>query len=321
MSQNPEVQTPRAPAPSVITCVNCHSVMPSELRFCRNCGFRLGEGVAEYTPTVRFEGTTVPAMTASGVPAPIKKKKRLSGMAWIFMALLFFFVVAAGLTALISPNRTARGIAGVSAPAKPKSYLGVVDDFETIDDGNGVTFAAVSAPDTPADKAGLVGGDIIISFDGQAVHDDDQMRDLMTETTIGKTVDIEYLRDGEKKTTKLTTVSAEENRRLTMLFDRRPEGRGSFGYEPGDAEQVEIPGTKISGVKLNTISTSRPADLAGVKNGDIVIEFDKVPIRTREEFRMRVRRAMPYSTVDVVVMRGNDENLERLVIPVKMGKQ
>jgi serine protease Do len=179
----------------------------------------------------------------------------------------------------------------------------------------------VSAPDTPADKAGLVGGDIIISFDGQAVHDDDQMRDLMTETTIGKTVDIEYLRDGEKKTTKLTTVSAEENRRLTMLFDRRPEGRGSFGYEPGDAEQVEIPGTKISGVKLNTISTSRPADLAGVKNGDIVIEFDKVPIRTREEFRMRVRRAMPYSTVDVVVMRGNDENLERLVIPVKMGKQ
>ena len=29
--------------------------MPRELRFCRNCGFRLGEGPAEYTETVRFQ--------------------------------------------------------------------------------------------------------------------------------------------------------------------------------------------------------------------------------------------------------------------------
>ena len=321
MSQNPEVQTPPAPAPSVITCVNCHSAMPSELRFCRNCGFRLGEGVAEYTPTVRFDGTTVPAMAASGVPATINKKRRMSGMTWIFMALLFFFVGAAALTALITPSRTARGIAGVTAPAQPKSYLGVKDEFETVDDGLGVTFDAVSAPDTPADKAGLVGGDIITSFDGHAVHDEDQMRDLMTGTPIGKTVDIEYLRDGEKKTTKLTTISSEENRRLSILFEKRPEGRGSFGYETGDAEQVEVPGTKIVGVKLNRVSPSRPADLAGIKDGDIIITFDKIPIRTKEEFLMRVRRVIPYSTVDVEVMRGEGENLEKLVIPVKLGRQ
>lgn len=320
MSQNPEVQTPPAPAPSVVNCANCHSAMPSELRFCRNCGFRLGEGVAEYTPTVRFDGTTVPARSATGAPAPIKKKKRMSGMAWIFMALLFFFVGAAALTAIITPNRAARGVAGITAPARPKSYLGV-DDFETVDDQQGVTFDAVTAPDTPADKAGLVGGDIITSFDGQAVHDEDQMRDLMTNTPIGKTVEVEYLRDGEKKTTKLTTISSEENRRLNNLFEKRPEGRGSFGYEPGDAEQVEIPGTKIVGVKLNRVSPSRPADLAGIKDGDIIITFNHIPIRTKDEFLMRVRRVIPYSIIDVEVMRGEGEKLEKLVIPVKMGRQ
>ena len=62
---------------------------------------------------------------------------------------------------------------------------------------------------------------------------------------------------------------------------------------------------------------SRPADLAGVKEGDIVTEFDGVPIRTKDEFLMRVRRALPYSTVKLVVFREG----EKLEIPVKLGKQ
>jgi S1-C subfamily serine protease len=56
--------------------------------------------------------------------------------------------------------------------------------------------------------------------------------------------------------------------------------------------------------------------MAGVKQGDIVIEFDKIPIRTTDEFEMRVRRAIPYSTINLVVMRGN----EKVTIPVKMGR-
>jgi putative serine protease PepD len=64
------------------------------------------------------------------------------------------------------------------------------------------------------------------------------------------------------------------------------------------------------------VLSSRPADLAGIKKGDIIIEFDGIPIRTSDEFLMRVRRAVPYSTVKVVVIR----NEEKLEIPVKMGK-
>jgi S1-C subfamily serine protease len=56
--------------------------------------------------------------------------------------------------------------------------------------------------------------------------------------------------------------------------------------------------------------------MAGIKQGDIVIKFGDVPIRTESEFLSRVRRALPYSTVTVTVMR----NGERLEIPVKMGK-
>jgi membrane-associated protease RseP (regulator of RpoE activity) len=312
MSQNPEMQLHVPPAPSVTTCLNCHSVMPAELRFCRNCGFRLGEGVAEYNETVRFDGSHagIPAMAAaSGVPR--KRRRKLSGMTWIFLGLLAFFICAAAFTAIVTPFRPR---VQITSPVAPRSYVGV-NEFETTE--GGVTFGNVEAPDVPSDKAGLVGGDVITSFDGQPVHEEDEMMDLLARTPIGKTVEVVFERDGEKKTTQLTTIAKEEYDRLIRAFRNRPEGRGQFGYEDNDVEEVEIPGTKLRGVRLDTILASRPADLAGVKNGDIIIEFDGIPIRTRGELLMRVRRAIPYSTIQLTVMRGE----EKLTIPVKMGRQ
>jgi membrane-associated protease RseP (regulator of RpoE activity) len=300
MSQNTEM--PPSPV-STITCSNCHSAMPSELRFCRNCGFRLGLGYGD-------QNQQLAQSTSAPLPVP-KKRRRRSGMTWVFVGLLVFFIGAAAFTAIINPVRN--NVSLVKAPVI-KAYVGV-DGWDTTD--NGVTFGSIDAPDGPADKAGLVGGDIITKFDGQDIRDEDQMDELMTRTPIGKTVEVEYIRDGEKKTTKLTTISYEDFKRLSRQFEKRPEGRGVFGYEDGDSERVQVPGTNIYGVKLNTILNSRPADLAGIKEGDIVIEFDGIPIRTTDEFLMRVRRALPYSTVKVVVMRGE----EKLEIPVKIGKQ
>lgn len=285
--------------------------MPSELRFCRNCGFRLGEGVAEYTETVRF-GSGQVANVKTGLPVRPRKGRSMSGMSWIFVALLAFFVCAAAFTALVTPAR--HNLPVTLAPQVTKSYVGI-DGFDTTD--GGVTFDQVDAPGGPADKAGLVGGDVITSFDGQAITDEDQITDLLEHTPIGKTVDVVYVRDGETKTTKLTTISKDDFDRLNRTFDKRPEGRGQFGYEDGDAERVPVPGTKIYGVKLNTILQSRPADLAGVKSGDIVIEFDGIPIRTPREFLFRVKHALPYSTVKLVVIRDG----QKIEIPVKLGKQ
>jgi C-terminal processing protease CtpA/Prc len=298
MSQSSELPNSSGP---MITCSNCHSAMPSELRFCRNCGFRLGTS---------FNAGEIAA--TSSAPLPPKKRRRISGMAWVFIGLLVFFVGAAAFTAIISPVRDNVG-AVVNIKSVPKSYVGV-DGFDTAE--NGVTFGSVDVPGGPADIAGLVGGDIIMKFDGREIHDEDQMDELLKETPIGKTVEVEYLRDGEKKTTKLTTISIEEFKRLEREFEKRPEGRGHFGYEEDEAERVQFPDTKTYGVRLDRVYPSRPADLAGIKQGDVIVEFDGAPIRTTDEFLMRVRRAVPYSTVNVVVMR-NDEKLE---IPVKMGK-
>ena len=310
-----------------VTCSNCHSRMPSDLRFCRNCGFRLTHNMGGYTGSNEYLApgdapTAVLPANQKNLPANQKKKRRLSGMSWLFIGLLVFFICAAAFTAIVAPVK--KSIEVAREPVV-KSYIGVENFNET---DNGVIFEYVSAPGGPADKAGLVGGDVILSVDGQPIHDDDQIEDLMSHIPVGKTVDIEYMRDGEKKTTKLTTISMEENRRLTREFERRPEGRGQFGYDDDDAEAIQIPGTKIRGVRLGRILNSRPADMAGIKDGDVVTEFDGIPIRHEAEFLMRVRRALPYTTVKLVVMRpkgepveGQTPEYEKLEIPVKMGKQ
>ena len=310
-------------------CGNCRSPMPRELRFCRNCGFRLGEGSAEYTETVRFQNAppgTFPGNSSANFPhgfaggpmsvSPgwhIKKRRRhMSGMTWIFLCLLIFFIAGAAFTAIIKPIR--QNIQGQIAQRAMRSYAGV-DGFNTTE--GGVTFDYVEAPDTPADKAGLVGGDVITTVDGQPVHSDDEMTEILRRIPIGKTVDVVYIRDGETRNTKLTTVSKAELDHLIRAFRDRPEGWGRFGYNEDNSARVEIPGTKMFGVRLDEVDASLPADMAGIKQGDVVIEFAGTPIRTPEELTLRIRRAKPYDTVDVVVMRGD----ERKTIPVKMGKK
>jgi|SRR5687768_15708238 len=308
MTQNSEVSMPLPTAANQTICSNCHSAMPSDLRFCRNCGFRLADAMGAYTGSQHGE--------IAGAPAKAKRR-RMSGLSWLFIGLLVFFIGAAAFTALIAPVRQRQS--SISTPAV-KSYIGI-DEVNNTEGGQAVMLNAVSVPNGPADKAGLIGGDLIVKVDGQPISNEDQMEDLMEKTPIGKTIEIEYVRDGEKKSTKLTTISQDEYRKLGREFERRPEGRAQFGYEDGDTERVAVPGTNIHGVRLDTILRSRPADIAGIKDGDIVIEFDGVPIRTTDEFLMRVRRTLPYSTVKVVVMRGEGDVKEKLEIPVKMGKQ
>ncbi len=54
-----------------------------------------------------------------------------------------------------------------------------------------------------------------------------------------------------------------------------------------------------------------------MREGDIVIQWDAIPIRTSEELVARMHRAIPYSTITLVVVRDG----ERIEIPVKIGKQ
>src|SRR5918993_3333898 len=262
MTQNSEVSMPIPATANQTTCSNCHSKMPADLRFCRNCGFRLADGMGGFTGT-QVAGTD-PSLARGTSAVPAKRKRRMSGMSWIFVGLLVFFIGAAAFTALVSPVRQGVNVAR-RAPVI-RSYIGI-DEVNRTDQG--LMINAVSVPGGPADKAGLIGGDLILAVNGQPVQTEEQFEELMQKTQPGQPIDIQYLRDTETKTAKLTTITTEEHRRMSREFERRPEGRAQFGYDDSDAERVLVPGTNIYGVKLESLLRSRPADLAGIKENDI----------------------------------------------------
>lgn len=325
------------------TCPSCGTPLVGGMRFCRACGYRLGEGMAEYVETVRFDrmadlsgmnaGNQIPTGAQTTVMSPhgavaaaagaaqssasqLPARRRRRGRKWLVFALAFLLLiplVGVGGVFLFRAMRNAaqQRISQMQEERdQPRTFLGASEFGDT--DGAGALLAQ-AMPGSPAERAGLLDGDIITKFDGRPVNGEDAMRDALNETPIGKTVEVVYLRDGETKTAKLTTISSADYDPDAVM----PKERGMLGIEIDEAERVAVEGTKIHGVRLGEVHPNRPADLAGLKQGDIIVEFDGKPVRTREGLGGYINLAKPASTVNVVVYREG----QRITIPVKMGRR
>jgi membrane-associated protease RseP (regulator of RpoE activity) len=315
-------------------CPSCGVPLVDGMRFCRSCGYRLGEGMAEYVETVRLDrAADMPGMmqgnqsltgapgaqtTMISPPPPaqsLNPRGRRKGRKWLVFLLMFVLlipVVGIGGRFLFRAMRDAAQQAiGRSQQERdqPRSFLGE-SEFGDVEGVVGAIFEG-AMPDSPAVHAGFLDGDIITKFDGKPVNGEDAMHDVLRETPIGKTVEVVVLRDGETKTLQLTTISTED-----YDTDKRlPKEMGVLGVD--EMQRVPVEGTKIHGVLLGEVYANRPADLAGLKVGDVVVEFNGKPVRTVEGLEAHIKFAKPASTVPVVVMR----NGERATIDVKLGRR
>lgn len=322
-------------AVDTLACPNCHAALLPGMRFCRGCGCRLGEGIAEYVETMRFDGANVPVpayappqqqtMTQAAAPptttlGPMNARRRgrfcgnspwrMSWMIWLLIA-ISFSSIAGGGSVLVRRlrDRVRSNITRSIAP--PRSFFGTAGGFTSVDGGGVMIDAAV--PNSPADRAGLVGGDIITSFDGHAVADSDSMTRLLRRTPIGKAVEVVYTRDGVSKVTTLIVGSSADFSNNFGGGANAPQGY--LGVD--DYKRVLVPGADTYGVRVDTVERNNPADLAGLRSGDIVVEFNGTPIRTTDEFESRIHRAAPGETANVVVVR----NGQQQAIPIKMGRR
>jgi membrane-associated protease RseP (regulator of RpoE activity) len=333
----------RAENTGMVNCPSCGAALVAGLRFCRMCGYRLGEGVEEYVATQRFDAASMPtaappspatdpfqarqtwgpapmqpiqpfgATTALGGQQPQGVTSKLAKMCrparggwWLWLTIIIVMMVVGGMLPLTMRSR-GRG----AAPVAVKSFLGV-DGFETAP-GGGALVTGIAGPETPVVRAGLIGGDIIKSFDGQPVRSVGEMQRILGETPVGKTVEVEYIRDNVPAKTTLTTVAEKETPGM-RFFDRRPGGHGVLGIDLGD--RVQVPNLNIFGVEIDDVNRNEPADMAGLKDKDIIIKFGDFPIRTRGDLIYRIAEALPGTTVKVTVVRGT----EQVEIPVKVGR-
>lgn len=336
----------------IANCPSCGATLIGGLRFCRQCGYRLGEGLDEYVPTQRLDpstaqpfapprpstdpfaarqtwgGAPMQPMRPFGAPAGGEQQqqgttsslwsktcsKSRGGLWWLWMIIALTIILSVGGAVFKSKFRVG-GVRIGGAPVVTNSLMAEADAYVTAD-GGGAMIVGLAGPGTSLEAAGLVGGDIITSFDGQPVRDAEAQKRLIAATPVGKAVEVIYIHDGETKKTTLTTTGAETFRGMDTLR-QRPGGRGVLDVNFDNDDRVRVPNTNIYGVQLDDVSRNGPADIAGLKENDIIITFGGKPIRTAGDLRYRAGAATPGDTVDVVVVRDG----QQVTIPVKMGRQ
>jgi membrane-associated protease RseP (regulator of RpoE activity) len=335
--QTQRAETFRGADSETVTCPSCHAEMVHGMRFCRACGFRLGEGLAEYVETVRLDGmppmsppqparttfgagfapqTTnlAPSVTQNNLMSRRRRRRGAracggSGAGWMTWVIIIMLIAgASGAARFIKRSAAEHGINISVPPPAPRSFIGV-DHFDNVR-GEGVMLDAV-LPGTPAEFAGLRDGDLIQRFDGKTINSREDMRDQLRRTPIGKTVEVAYTRDGTARTTMLKTIAPDDYDQQAFL---PAGGTGYLGVS--SLERVRVPNENYYGVRLGSVKTNQPADIAGLQSNDIVVSFNGDPVRTTTGLGSYVDHAAPGSVVSVGVMRDG----QRVEVPVKMGR-
>jgi serine protease Do len=264
---------------------------------------------------------------------------------WKTAAVLATAVAAAAIAAAIAPPL--QGQTRITPKARAVqvftggSRLGVsIRDVEESDSktakaaGAGVIVEEV-ATDSPAEKAGIRTGDVIVEFDGERVRSVRQLTRLVQETPAGRTVPAVLQREGQR--TPVSVTPSDDGRFSFQGFD----DLGSFGrelrlavpkiapptppspptppmvwdfdglvgrsrlgisIEPLSTQLAEYFGTK-DGVLVSSVSDDSAAAKAGIKAGDVITNFNGSAVGDPQELRRRIQSLNDGDEFTVSVMR------------------
>jgi Do/DeqQ family serine protease len=204
---------------------------------------------------------------------------------------------------LIKDGRVVRGYVGIY----PDDITADMVDFFDLDSKEGVLVTNVGEK-TPAEKADLKRGDVIIEFDGTEITDVNQFRMLAANATPGETIEIVLVREGKKKTVELEigerpTETAENSieedaEDISPLF----LGVGLQSLQDEYREALELP-NDLDGIIVTDVQGGTPAAKAGLRRGDVIVEVDKKQVENLDDFRS-VMDDYDEDKVMVVIYRG-----------------
>ncbi len=188
----------------------------------------------------------------------------------------------------------------------------------------GVDYGAVIADVTKgsaADKAGIQRGDVIIEYNGKVLKDGGELPRLVAATKPGTDVKVKIVRDKKERelTVKVGTLKDTEIASEESGAENQEQGV-DLGLTVSDldsqtARQLGLEnqeGVLITRVKVNT-----PSEEAGLTRGDVILEINRRPVETVEQYRDTVRNAKPGDTLLFLVYRRGGSMFVPVEIPKK----
>jgi serine protease Do len=218
------------------------------------------------------------------------------------------------------PSNLARSIAQqlIDNGEVVRGYLGVVIQRLTaelaqsfdIEQTQGILVAQVTE-NSPADKAELETGDVIVSYKGKPVKDIGDFRNRVALTPPGSRETLVVIRDGKRRElgvtigklgedTPLAQASAASADELGLSVQTlTPELAQQFSAKPGQ-------GVVVTGVEPGSI-----AAMAGIKTGDVVLAVDRKPVDSAAAFNRAVEESRQDSRVLLLIASAN---MQRYVV-------
>jgi serine protease Do len=145
-------------------------------------------------------------------------------------------------------------------------------------------------PDSPAARAGVERGDIIVKYNGTHIAAAHQLPELVAGTEIGKAVPIEVLRNGEPKTLSVTIAEMPAH----MAAAGSAPAAGDWGLTVSDitpnlAHRFGL--KEGAGVVVTEVDPNSPAGAAGLQPGDVIVEADRKPVHNVTEYDQALAHA------------------------------
>ncbi len=201
------------------------------------------------------------------------------------------------MESIIKHGRVIRGWLGVSiqnlTPEIAKS-LGIKRE-------TGVLVADV-VKDSPAEKAGMKRGDLIIEYEGKAVEDSRDLRNMVAGTAPGTTVKVKIIRDGKEEA---LSVKIEEYQEKKVA--KRTEYKNVLKdvqvqeLTPSIRQSLNIP-DDVHGVVVSGIGEESPAQ-GVLQKGDVIQEVNRTAVRNLDAYERAVSKIKENEGVLLLVYR------------------
>jgi serine protease Do len=201
---------------------------------------------------------------------------------------------------LVKTGEVTRGYLGVSIQSITPDLAKALK----LEEHQGALVAEV-VQGSPAAKAGIHRGDVIVGFNGESVKDSHDLPAIVAKTPVGETATVTLRRDG--KTQKVpVTVGKLPSERVTSE-ESSHAGQSQWGLQlqdvtPQMARQYGL--ADESGVMVVGVQPGSPADRAGLQRGDLIREVDRQPVQSMQDVRNAIAKADTQDSLVLLVKRG-----------------
>jgi serine protease Do len=164
---------------------------------------------------------------------------------------------------------------------------------------------------SPAAKAGLKPGDVIVSFNGKEIEQSSQLPPLVAQLKPGTQAKLEVLRNG-KPTNINVAVGAMPQEKVAKAGNGSPEGGGKLGLA---VRQLTPDERKESGINQGVLveQVGGPAARAGIRPGDVITAVNGTPVKSPQDLRSAAEKAK--EGIALLVRRGD----QSIFVPIELG--